>query len=138
VDITRFRTDEESETDGVWVTLDSSSRIKVARQGNPNYRALFQKRLAPYRSAVRQGTLDEETAETLLCEVMAETILLDWEGIEEGGTVVAYSKKEAVRWLSSYKDFKELVTSISEEMEVFRLQEDDDAGKTSETASDGS
>lgn len=138
MDITRFRTEEDLEIEGVWVNLDSASRIKIARQGNPRYRTLFQKKLAPYRSAVRQGTLDEETAEQLLCEVMAETILLDWEGIEEGGKEVLYSKKEAVRFLKTYKDFKDLVQQVSDEMEVFRQREDDEAGKTSESASDGS
>lgn len=138
MDITRFRTDEELEVEGVWVNLDSESKIKVARQGNPKYRALFQKRIAPYKNAVRQGTLDEKTAEEILVSVMSESILLGWEGIKENGADVPYTRKEAARFLAQYKDFRELVTSISEEMEVFRTKEEEDAGKTSETSLTGS
>jgi hypothetical protein len=60
---------------------------------------------------------------------MADSILLDWRGVEEAGQVLPYSKENAMRILLEYKDLRDQVTEIANEMESFRAEEHQEAEK---------
>ena len=66
MDLSKFKADRTAEDEGVWVALDgddNGAQIKLARIGNRRYREAMQRRMKPYRRALRAGTLDETTAE---------------------------------------------------------------------------
>lgn len=127
----QFATDSTKEIEGVWVPLDAETEIKVARVGNPKYRELMTKVMAPYRSALRNNVLPEETAVNLLIEVSAKTILLDWKGVEHEGAFLPYSYQNAVRLLTEVKEFKAFVDDIAGQVELYKADEEEAAVKNS-------
>ncbi len=124
-----YAVDKNKEIDGVWQDFGSGARMKIARIGNPEYQKVFQKISKPHRKSIRRGTLADDVAEKLLVEAMADSILLDWDGVEEGGQVLPYNKENAMRILLEYKDLRDQVTEIANEMESFRAEEDQEAEK---------
>lgn len=129
----RFATDRTLELDGVWVQIDKDARVKIARRDNPRYREVLRRESAPYRQAARAGMLSDETAEQILIKVLAETVVLDWEGFTENGKPLPYSKENAVRLLTELKDFLDFVVSASAEAELFKAQADEADAKNSST-----
>ena len=124
-----YAVDKNKEIEGVWQDFGSGAKMKIARIGNSEYQKVFQKISKPHRKSIRRGTLADDVAEKLLVEAMAESILLDWEGVEDGGVALPYTKENAIRVLLEYKDLRDQVTEIANEMESFKAEEDAEAEK---------
>jgi len=129
-----FGTDKEKEIDGKWFPISDSAKLLIARIGNPNYAKVFRRLTRPYKRAIRTDRLPEEKSDEILIQTMAETILLGWEGLEEDGVPVTYSTTEAVRMLTEYKDFRDMVSEIASEMEAFKVEDDEEAEGNSEAS----
>ncbi len=129
MDLTVFKTDSDLETGGVWVDLDDVSKIKVARSDNKNFTNKLTKLMTPYKNAIRSNTLSEDIADKIMLKCMSETILVDWEGITEEGEPLEYTPDNAYRILKSYKDFRNLVSSISEDLTNYKISSDKDTEK---------
>lgn len=126
-----FATNKQYEQEGVWTDIGNGCSIKIARVGNEHYTALFRKLSKPYQNQIRRGTLPNDKAEDLLIQVMAESIVLDWKGLEEDGKPVKYSRETCARILKEYKDFRELVSDLSNSLELFKAEMDAEAEKNS-------
>ena len=124
-----FGTNKTDEIEGKWNDIGDGIQILVARIGNPEYQKEFQRISKPHKRALRRGSLNDEVAERLLIKVMAKNILLDWKGLEEDGVVVPYSYDNAIRILTEYKDLRDYVSDIANEMESFKAEEDEEAEK---------
>ena len=124
-----FLTDEKKEIEGVWESIGEGCNIKVARANNPNYNKWFTRLTKPVRRQLRNETLPEKKSEQILIKLMAKTILLDWEGMYEGGVELEYSEENAIRLLTEYKDFRQQVDDLSKSIELFRAEEDEEAEK---------
>ena len=124
-----FATDKNLENEGIWEDLGGGARIKVARSGNENYTKRFSELMKPHRRAIKRNTMSDKKAEKILIKVLAETILVDWEGIMEDGVEIAYSVENAIRILTEYKDFRDIVIDVSEAMENYKIREDADTEK---------
>lgn len=120
----RFGTNPQLEQEGVWVDLGDGARVRIARRDTVRYRETLRKESAPYRQVARAGLLSDETSNQILVKVLARTVLLDWEGITEDGQPVPYSYENAVRLLTTYRDFLEFVTTASGEAEAFKAESD--------------
>lgn len=142
MDLNRFKADTALEDEGVWTTVDAASgcRLKIARIGNRRYREAMARRLKPYRRALRAGTLDDQVTERITAEVLAETVLLDWRGLECSGVAVVYGREAAAAILAdpAYKDFRDLVVELASDQEAYRERDLEDAEKNSETSCAGS
>ncbi len=122
-----FGVDKKSSEDGKWFNLEHGGRAQVARMGCPKYKASVQRLQRP-NSALLRSTLDtSEVLDNIVVEAMAETILLDWEGITVDGEVVEHSKDNAMMLLREYPDFREAISAISVERKNFMPE--DIAGK---------
>ena len=124
-----FGTNKVAEIEGKWNDIGDGIELLVARIGNPEYQKEFQRISKPHKRALRRGSLNDEVAERLLTKVMAKNILLDWEGLEEDGVAVPYNYDNAVRILTEYKDLRDYVSDIANEMESFKAEEDEEAEK---------
>ena len=121
-----FKTSKQKETEGVWVNLDDSgAKLKIARAGNPNYKAAQQKKMARYKLAARSKTIPDSAWDEIFNELIAETILLDWAGITENGQKVPYSQEAALQALSDLKDFREIVMGFADDMTNFKDELDE-------------
>ena len=139
MDLRKFASNATKEREGVWIDLDETTKVKIARMDNPAFKKAMQRELGPYKQAVRSGTLSEQQSEKIMAKVLAETILVDWKGMTEEGKELAYSVDEAQRILSAphLQDFRKMVVSFSEDAALFREAELEDAEKNSVSGSAG-
>lgn len=122
--ISKFATDLDLEENGVWVDIGEGGEILVARMGNPRYQKAVQSISKPHRTQIRQKTISEDLSDELLLKAMAETILLDWKGIEDDkGKVIKYTKDTAFKLLRDLRDFRNLVVELATEQAAFRREE---------------
>lgn len=117
-----YGTSKDLEAEGVWVDLGEGASVKVARAGNKENRAAIKRLIAPHKVALRNDKLPDDIMEKIAIEAMATTILLDWKGIAEDGKPVPYSRDNAVRLLTVYKDFRDQISSLSGEMALFQAE----------------
>jgi hypothetical protein len=117
----QFKTDETKEVEGVWVSLSPTARIKVARMGNKAYRDFVKRKSLPYRQAGIIGDIPPDVFQQIVREAVAETILVDWEGITTDGVTIQYSKEQALVFCTDLKDFYNLVLTASDNIETFRV-----------------
>ena len=142
MDLSKFKADRTAEDEGVWVALDgddSGARVKLARIGNRRYREAMQRRMKPFRRALRAGTLEEATAERVTAEVLAETVLLDWRDLALDGAALAYSPDRARELLldPALRDFRDLIVEMATDIELYRQQDQEEAEKNLPPSSAG-
>jgi len=119
-----FGTDNKLEEEGVWIELDGhGARIKVARAGNRNFKKAFTALSPQVRRQLERGTLPENQAAEITSRLMAEHILLDWEGLAENDEPLPYSKDAARRMLFTYPVFRSRVFEESQTTEYYRRRE---------------
>ena len=127
--ISTFATDLDLEENGVWVDIGQGASLLIARQGNPRYNEHVRKTCKPHSRQIRNQTISEELSNELLIASLAETILLDWKGLEDDkGKPIKYSKKAAIELLTGLKDFRALVQEIAREQATFRAAEIEEEG----------
>ena len=134
----QFETDEQLEVDGVWEDLDDEGAgILVARVGNKAYLQTYQKIPLGVRRQLDTGTLPEKMGDQLINKLLAKTILLDWRGLANDGKEIEYNYDNALLMLTNYKDFREFVWSIANDLARFREEDLEEASGNSESASAG-
>lgn len=141
---TQFNTDERLEIEGVWEDLGEAKDgedppgILVARVGNSAYLKEYQKVPRGIRNQLDNGTLPEDTSKQIVNKLLAKTILLNWRGIADDGKILEYTYENALFYLKRYKDFRDLVWNVGNELARFREVELEEEAKNSESASPGS
>jgi hypothetical protein len=128
---TDYGTDNKKEIEGVWFKEEFGGETEclIARIGNPEYQKVFNRISKPQRRALRKGTIQDEIAETILIRTMAKTILLDWKNMKENGKVLKYSHDEAFRVLKKYRDFRDIVSDLANEIEAYRVEDEEEIVK---------
>ena len=127
-----FATDEKLETEGVWHELGDGARVKVARLGNPAWQKEYNRLPQPIRNAAQNGRLKGPLAETFdkrNAAVLAKTILVGWDGMEdEHGQPLPYSVEAAEEALRDLKDFRALIVGFANGEAYFRAEATAEAG----------
>lgn len=139
--IDKIKTDLKKETEGVWIDFEVGIRLKIARARNPAFRELMRKLTEPFRKMIREGGMELEQLEDLQRQIRAETILLDWENIEDkAGKTIKYSPEQALEFFKDLelRDFYTFVILQSENMENFKKELVKESEKNSPASSDGS
>lgn len=118
-----FAVDSDLEENGVWVKLDSETSIKIARSGNKKFteksKKIVEKKRSEYRG--KKSFNAQDLSDEDVTDLVASTVLLDWEGLKYQGEILAYSLENAKKVLA-HKDFFAIVFSLSNEMETFKIQ----------------
>lgn len=130
-----FATDEEAEKRGVETEIDGcgTTKFTIAKIGNENYlrlaRPLLKKNqatLKPPKGNRAAEKAAEEKAKEIEIELFAKTILLNWTGtINYNGEKLAYSYENAKKLLS-HKGFRNKVSDIAGEDDLFKVVKDED------------
>lgn len=120
-----FSTNKELEEAGAWIDIGDGGKLKIARAGNKKSIAYSRQMAKPHMAQITYGKLSDEVATELAVEVLAETILLDWDGMTDGGKPLPYSKENALNMLRAYPDFRDLVSQISNERKTFQKEIDE-------------
>lgn len=122
-----YATDEKAEVEGKWFPLSKTAKVLVARNGNQRYQAAFRKKLADHEMDLNTGTPEaDKLAEEILVDVMAETILLGWEGLSFQGQAVSYSR-EMAKTMLRVKDWRRRINAIADSLENYRIQAEEAA-----------
>jgi|TARA_Y100000310_G_C20704101_1_gene833180 DNA-binding sugar fermentation-stimulating protein len=122
MDVNSAFANPEVEKEGAWVRYRDGSKIKIARIGNANYTRSYDAKFKAHRRKQRAGTLETEVEQRLLCEVVAKTILLDWQGFTQNGKEFKYTEKRAMDLLESNIDFRNEVVELAVEEENFHSE----------------
>lgn len=126
--IATFTTDEKLEAEGKWFPLSKTAKVLVARSGNDKYMSVLRQKMKEAQIDLSAGEEAEKLAEDVLIDVMAETLLLGWEGITQDGKPVPYSREQARTYLR-IKDFRKKVSGFSDNFEAFRAKAEAEQGK---------
>lgn len=123
VDISKIRVDAEAERTGRWVSWDHGIQLRIARMNTPAFQERMRELSQPNIEKIRDGDKDLIRAVTIEC--VAECVLLDWKGLEDGGEPLEYSKEKAVELLSDpgLRDLYEFVLTTAHGREKFLVEE---------------
>lgn len=130
--INAVKTDITKETEGVWEEFILGIKVKVARSRNSRYQEVLRARVDPLKKGIREDSVSIEDLNDILLEVRAETILLDWENIEDkDGNSIPYSKEQAIKFFKDpeLKDFYIFIVAVSESSEAYKKDLIKDAEK---------
>lgn len=122
-----YATDATLENEGKWFPLSKTAKVKVARAGNEAYTDLLRAKL---KEASLDGMPEKEAnavAEDILIDVMAQTILLNWEGLTYQGAAAPVNATQAKVFLK-VKDFRKKIAGFSENFEAFRVKAEAEQG----------
>ncbi|PCI54164.1 MAG: hypothetical protein COB36_10760 [Alphaproteobacteria bacterium] len=124
MDINNFKTDVTKAEEGIKVPLSDGVWIQVRRKGCEQFQKCYERLQKPYALQIRKKQLDEETAARILWEAVAEGLVVDWSGFEEGGKTLKFSTDNAKRFLcnDAFTELREIVLDAAGDMDSFRAE----------------
>ncbi len=115
----QYKTDPSLEEHGVWEDVGGDAKLLVARTNNPAYVRAYRRVPRGIRRQFEAGSLPDDRSDDIICNVMAETILLDFKNLTIGDKPIKYSRENAKKVLVEYPDFRELVWQIANESQRY-------------------
>lgn len=131
MDLGESRIDVDKSTDGVWIDIDTTTKIKLARFLNSKHKAFVDRAMKPHKRVSRVGNVDDEIINKIEIEALANCVLLDWKGLTVKGKDIKYSVKKAIEFLSdpALPQFITLVRELSTDMTNFHEEILEDSAK---------
>lgn len=132
-----FGTDPQKELHGSEVELAPGVTITVARANNRRFDRLIVKRVQEDAGKFKTDAIDgpereaaDAHSDELLAEVMADTILLGWQGIKYKGEEIEYSKENA-KMMLMHRDFRDFVETHARNIDNFKAKDEAEVEKNS-------
>lgn len=111
LDIDSLAVDPTAAEEGVWASF-MGARFKIARHNSNKANALRARLTLDRWEELTAGTEDSDRiANEVNAKVLAETVLLDWEGVTKGGKPLEYDAKIGLEYLIDPR-FRDLVQFI--------------------------
>jgi len=101
---------------------DTSVEFKLARAGSQNkkYVTRLQALMKPYKYQIDRGTMKEDVAEAIMAQVIAETIILGWNGVtDRDGEEMEYTPELAKQLLLDLPALRNLIMEESQNVANF-------------------
>lgn len=117
-----FETDKNSEEDGVWIDIDTGTRIKIRAYSAKAVSDLRENLMRPFNMLQRAGgKIPDDKSEEIGLRVVAGAVIADWSGIkgvqgegEEAREVeIPYSEENAYTLLKDMPRFANFIIGIS-------------------------
>jgi len=126
-----FATNKKSETDGIWLALETGKpgEVLIARLQNVNWRRAARRLPKSIRRQMNDDLLPEGTMDEITAELMSKTIVLGWRDLYKDGKPLDYSQETCFEILLEYPDFRARLYELASDVENFRKAEMDDLGK---------
>lgn len=123
-----YATNEALENEGTWMEV-GAAKFLVARSGNKNYARKLSKAVERHRKQLdRKDDAADKLSEQIMVDVMAETILLGWEGVAFKGEALPYSVENA-KQLLRIKDFRTTIAELADDFDAFKAEQEREQGE---------
>lgn len=123
-----YATNDTLENEGTWMDL-GEAKLLIARAGNANYVRKLSKAVDRHKKQLdRKDDAADKLSDKIMIDVIAETILLGWEGVAYQGKPMTYSKDNA-RNLLAHKDFRRQVMELADDFDAFKLKQEEEQGE---------
>lgn len=114
---------------GTWVEF-GGSKFKIAHSSNNTFQRALTRRQQPIRRKIEQGTADPQMMKDIMCQAMAEGLLLDWDKVQDkDGNAVKYSYEIGYKALKNNPDLREFITEFATNFDNFRQEVIENMGK---------
>jgi hypothetical protein len=132
-----FETSLEAENEGQWCDYGEGpsgkkQRILLARMApsNKKFQAAYDRFQREYGRQSDAGTLANDTARAAMIVMMADSIILQWEGFcDRDGVEMPYCKENVIKLLTDLPDFfTEMREQASGRENFLKIQDVADAG----------
>lgn len=124
MDLNQYAFDEDLAENGRVVHLDKTSSLTICRWGNKKFLAMFSELMKPYGNARSQQfnrlEMDGSEQSEIMLQVVAKTVLVDWEGMTDDGKKLKYSPENAIRMFRKYDSFLGDVVKVAQEDANFK------------------
>jgi hypothetical protein len=144
MDISNLKKSTDKVEGGEWVwdiPQMGELKLRVRGLGSEVYKQLFARKQRAVVKADRErdGSIKEEVLFRIRGEALHETILLEWDGLSEGGKPYPFDKDVALTWLTSpeYEDFHFATLYAAGVVGKERAERTADLAKNSRSSSDG-
>lgn len=132
-----FATDDDKELNGSVVEIGPGVSLLVARANNRRFNRriikLYEEHAQVLNTAAEDGperdAADARDAE-IMATVMAETILLGWEGLQYKGQPIEHSVDNA-KMMLMHKEFRKFVEKHAQNLDHFKLASEEEQVKNS-------
>ena len=125
-----FRLDEKRAREGAPIELAPGVLLFIARMNNPVYAERLLKFYRKNKFAIERNLIEQNQADDMLCQILAETIFVGWEGFTHEGAVLADTVEQRKWALMTYPLLREKVVEESQNVANFRAAELEDEGKS--------
>ena len=111
--------------EGVWIPYENGIEFKIARSNTPLYREAVKKIHRQHKRQIDAGTLSDSLSDSIMANLMAEHILLDWKGLKNGKEDFPYTRQNAADFLAeeSYSEIREWIMVQAQDVENFRAED---------------
>lgn len=120
MDIQSLKKDAALITEGQWIgEIPNMGDLRLRVRGASSPRVVAcrarKQRAVPRDERLRDGSLSIDTTIRIETEVLHEAVLLDWDGLTDGGKAVKYDEELAREWLTNpdFRDFADAVVWAS-------------------------
>ena len=109
--------------EGVWGEFDGS-KFRIAHMSNTKFQRALARGQQPHMRKINEGRLDPEVNKRILCQAMAEGIVVDWSDVKNrAGENVPYSVKAANMLLQGNPEFRDYVSDFALNFSHYREEE---------------
>ena len=105
---------------------DVKVSFELARAGaeNKKFGTKLNALMKPYKYAMQKGTMKDEQAERILCQALADTVIVDWEGgTDREGNPLEYSAEAAAKLLLELPSLRQLIQDEASDVANFIASE---------------
>lgn len=127
----QYETDKDKEVNGVWIESAPNDdgtipKFRIARMGNLNkrYSKVSEHKTKPYKRQIELEIWPEEKAEEVFKEVFAETVLLEWENVQDrNGKILAYNKENVIQVMTDLPELYGELRTKARAAAMFKIEE---------------
>lgn len=124
-----FATDPKKETEGVWVDLEDSARVKIRRFNYIPAQKYLQNRLKPHRKAIELDILSIDVLNKIYDEILSKFLVVGWEnfyyGVDDQGEDLKLdcTEKNIKIVVSDLPELRDLLIGYARSVELYKLEE---------------
>lgn len=108
---------------GVWTRYEGS-KFLVAHISNMKFQRAISRLQQPHRRKIESGTLDPKTNRDIVCQALADAVLIDWtDVVGKDGKNVPYSVDSAFTALSRNPEFRDFISEFATNLSNYRTEE---------------